>query len=335
MKKLLMLLSFMSVVILTSCNQMNSTQSEQTTTNQNEGIEVLMRLNSIHIRDSFIFVDRENNTYYLTGTAENKESSNNLGFVLYKSDDLTYWTGPISIIEGDSLGYEPQDFWAPEIHYYNDKYYLFGTFGPKGEYRRTQIWSAPHIEGPYQYEGLATPENMGSLDATLYEEDGKLWSIYCYEWLEPKNNWDGQIRAVELKSDLSGIKPETDHLLFKGSDSPHKIDNPGPGLGYITDGTYMFRNRYDELFMLWSTFTTVRGQNRYILTYAKSDNGKLDGNWIQAETPLYDVNGGHGIIFEALDGTLKVSFHAPNTSPYEKTIIYNLDDSTRGILKLK
>jgi arabinan endo-1,5-alpha-L-arabinosidase len=340
MRKLFLMISFsLSLFIFSACS--NEATNDNTGTQEDSelnggGIEITMRLNDIHIRDSYIYVDEETETYYLTGTAQNLEASDKLGFVMYESKDLIRWSGPISLLTSDELDYEAQDFWAPEIHYYQGSYYLFGTFGPKNEYRRTQIWKAESIDGPYSYHGQATPEGMYALDATPFEEDGVYWSVYCSEWIDPNNNWDGQMRAVQLKDDFSGIKMETDFLLFNGSDNPNKITTtPGPSGGHVTDGPYFHRNELGELFMVWSTFTTIRGINKYSLTYAISDNGKLDGNWIQAEEPLYDANGGHGMIFETFEGELKISFHTPNTAPYEKTVIYTLDDSKAGELRLK
>jgi hypothetical protein len=45
---------------------------------------------------------------------------------------------------------------------------------------------------------------------------------------------------------------------------------------------------------------------------AISDSGKLAGPWRQQREPLFDENGGHGMLFTTFDGKLMMVLHAPN-----------------------
>ncbi len=276
-------------------------------------------------RDPFIYVSEKHQVYYLVFTAKtNALSEDGLGFIMYKSKDLEKWAGPFSAFRSDTLDEPQQDFWAPEIHKIGDYYYLFGTFMPQGSARMTQILRTDNIQEEFIPWGLATPDDVGCLDATPFYEDGKWYSVYCEEWTTAPGN-DGLMRVAELNEDFTNIKRDTIRTLFKASDTALN-DNDW----LVTDAPEFFRNRYGELFMLWSTFSN----GKYCSTYAVSDNGKLSGNWIQSNEYLYKDDGGHAMIFKDLNGNNKIIFHTPNVSPDEHFEIHDIDDSRRGVLKI-
>jgi hypothetical protein len=62
--------------------------------------------------------------------------------------------------------------------------------------------------------------------------------------------------------------------------------------------------------MLWSSFDK---NGKYAIGLAESSNGKIDGAWTQYPEPLNNDDGGHAMIFEDLDGNLRISYHAPNS----------------------
>jgi hypothetical protein len=77
------------------------------------------------------------------------------------------------------------------------------------------------------------------------------------------------------------------------------------------------------LVMLWSS-TTKQG---YAMGQAHSLSGRLEGPWIQNDTPLIASDGGHGMVFEDMSSQLKVVYHAPNSTPHERlTMIGVVED---------
>ena len=66
--------------------------------------------------------------------------------------------------------------------------------------------------------------------------------------------------------------------------------------------------------MIWSNFS-----DGYCVGIARSDNGKIDGNWMQDDKLLYSkklsgqYDGGHGMIFRSLSGQMYLSIHSPNS----------------------
>lgn len=272
------------------------------------------QMEEIHLRDPFII--REGEWYYLTGTLSHKNISDGYGVPLYKSKDLKTFEGPMLIVEQEKGFKDYSCFWAPEIHKVGGEFWLFVTLEPKGGKRGTYLFTSNKIDDTYTFRARVTPKDMFSLDGTLWEEEGKKWIVYCYEWVEAV---DGHVRAVELKEDLSGIKEETDVLLFKASDN---VFYPRKNPHKITDGPFLYREK-GALKMLWSTVSA----NGYILISATSKGGLFD-EWVQDKL-LYDKDGGHGMVFETFEGDRKIVLHSPNgRSPnkweFEHPIILNL-----------
>ncbi|MBP3633865.1 MAG: hypothetical protein J6J43_04750 [Oscillospiraceae bacterium] len=64
---------------------------------------------------------------------------------------------------------------------------------------------------------------------------------------------------------------------------------------------------------LWSSFS----KDDYVLGVVKSKNGKLIGPWTHEETPRFSF-GGHGMLFEDLQGKTWLALHSPNTDQLER-----------------
>ncbi len=255
------------------------------------------RLEDIHVRDPYVV--REGEWYYLTGTLSHRNISDGYGVPLYKSQDLVTWQGPTLIVEQEK-GYDNYTcFWAPEIHKVGNEFWLFVTLEPKGGKRGTYLLISDKVDGEYDFKGRVTPEDMFTLDGTLWVENSVKYVVYCYEWVEAH---DGHIRAVKLNDDYT-IDLSTDKLLFKASAN---VFYPRGGSNLITDGPFLYEDE-GKLKMLWST---VGGERGYMLISAVSDGGLFD-KWTQDEL-IYDRDGGHGMIFETKENERKILIHSPN-----------------------
>lgn len=293
------------------------------------------KLSEIHIRDPYIYVDEKSGFYYMYGTTGSEFSPDHMGFMCYRSRNLTDWEGPFDAYNSgqDGIDFKYQDYWAPEVYHYNDRFYMFATLGPKNEYRRCLVLTAEKPEGPFAIVGQLTPEGWNCLDASLAIEDGQPYAVFCREWLEVG---DGEMYLVPLKDDLTGPCGEP-KLLFTASEYPKCFELTWENTikGYVTDGPNVFRSVNDELFMLWSTFTTHTGSDKYVLAYCKSASGRLEGPWKQIDPPLEVEDGGHGMVFRDFQGELHYILHSPNTDTLERPVIYSLDDTEPGRLSAR
>lgn len=146
----------------------------------------ITRDTAIAMRDHCIIkVDRQ---WFCTGTSLPVWTGLNPGVRLLVSDDLIHWRQHSWLIDASKL---PADcpyngrFWAPEIHYIKNKYWLTINSGkvtdedPKGM-KTHSIWLfvSDRVIGPYKLvDGPLTPQYNN--DATLFEdEDGQNY-LYC------------------------------------------------------------------------------------------------------------------------------------------------------------
>ncbi|WP_158858943.1 glycoside hydrolase family 43 protein [Lunatibacter salilacus] len=302
------------------------------TQNRYQPIRENVPMDSIRLSDPCILADEATSMYYMTGT----------GGLLWKSEDLIFWTGPFPVAETDPtswMGENPM-IWAAELHQYNGKYYYFATFtnrdvkidtvkGNVIERRASHVLVSDKAEGPYlpMEDSIYLPAHMPTLDGTFWvDEDGKPYMVYCYEWLQ---NWDGTIEKIELKPDLSGPVGES-KLLFKSSESPwskerNEIGDTIPNK--VTDGPWLFKTQTGNLGMLWTSW--VFGDYTQGVVY--SESGTLDGPWIHEHDPITPPNHGHGMLFKTFDGQLLMAVHSHRVGGNGQYIrnpkLFEVDDS--------
>ena len=103
----------------------------------------MLKREDIRIRDPFIYTDFENECYYMYGTTalvKDKIAAKNT-FSVFRSTDLENFEEPKVIFDGSKCNFwADRDFWAPELHKYNGKYYLFGSCKAENKRRATHIF---------------------------------------------------------------------------------------------------------------------------------------------------------------------------------------------------
>lgn len=289
-------------------------------------------LDDIQIRDPFLLSLPDSGEYLLFGsTDKNIWSGPATGFDCYRSKDLASWEGPFPAFRPSSDFWSQEQYWAPEVHQYQGRFFMLATFTAPGRLRGTQILSAERPEGPYQpwSEGPVTPLNWQCLDGTLHvDQEGTPWMVFCHEW---KQVHDGAILAQRLTEDLRRAEG-VPVFLFSASDAPWSRALDVPSVRdrefpvYVTDGPFLFRLTSGRLIMLWSSF----GDDGYAMGIARSESGTVLGPWIQEPEALWSANGGHGMIGRTLDGGLFLTLHQPNNSPDERAAFFpllELDDT--------
>ncbi len=288
-----------------------------------------VHLADVRMRDACVLPDATNHTYYLVAAARGNAVR------AYTSKDLVNWEGPHLIFQtppGWWGGADIRGIWAPELHAYHGKYYLFLTFNTSDRFpeqwrnwlprvrRGSQILWADSPLGPYHAftDHATTPTDMMTLDGTFWVEDGVPYMVFSHEWVQIV---DGTMNLVRLKPDLSGTVGEPVRLFF-ASDAPWSKQNRQYGC-WVTDGPYLYRSKSGRLFMIWSS----GGAHGYTTGVAISDSGRLAGPWRQQAEPLYGNDGGHGMIFRTFDGHLMLVLHQPNEFPKERIHLFELEDT--------
>jgi GH43 family beta-xylosidase len=255
------------------------------------------------------------------------------------------WEEPVRVFDVPRDNYVTGPVWAPEVHRYKGRYYLFATLNsdikwrgnwpghPAFTHRATQIFWSKKPEGPFlpfEEKTPHTPQGQMCLDGTLWVENGTPYMIYCHEWVE---TGDGEMCLVELKKDLSEpvgqpvrlfCASAADWALKGKSDDPRKHT-------FVTDGCFLYRTKTGKLLMIWSSFSN----GSYAIGIAESATGKVHGPWRQQKDLLFAKHGGHGMLFNDFDGRLCLVLHAPNSpGGKERAHIYEIED-VGNTLRLK
>ena len=253
------------------------------------------------LRDPCILLD--DGVYYAYGT----------GWVCYKntSGDLRgdwEYLGVVAEKPAESDG----NYWAPELHKYNGAYYMFTTYYSKEtQHRGCTVLKSDSPEGPFVEisDGHLTPSDWDAIDGTLYvDEDNQPWMIFVHEWTSTYDGI-GRMAAAKLSDDLSHFISEPIELF--------RANDPVWSNAQVTDGCWLYKCEDGQLLMIWSNNDSAG----YCIGIARSENGKVDGKWVQDKELLYSKNlpgveydGGHGMLFYDIDGQLYLSMHSPNTA---------------------
>jgi len=309
--------------------QANSAQPSKRTISAGESA---LHLSDFHIRDPWILAYAPAHTYYLYASNDaTATGAHRAGVMVYKSSDLRTWTKPVLVFTvPDGAWADPeQGAWAPEVHAYKGRFYLFVTLHNPGKVlaappkawrttfaRGTVIAVSDSPDGPFtlmKTDGPIPPPDFMTLDGTLYvDPSGAPWMVYAHEWAQ---KIDGTMEAVPLETDLRAAAGAP-IFLFKGSDAPWldaTLQPTAKELSYVTDGPELFRTKDRHLLMLWSSFD----RDTYVETVARSKSGQIQGPWEQLP-PLFDRDGGHGMLFHSFDGQLMLVLHSTNESAYAK-----------------
>ena len=269
----------------------------------------------IHIRDPFVVPVTEEGKYYLYGTTdENCWGGPGTGFDVYCSSNLREWEGPLPAFRPGADFWATENFWAPEVHRWRGRYFMFASFKAPWVCRGTQILVADGPRGPFtpHSPGRVTPPLWECLDGTFFVDDGgNPWMVFCHEWVQVH---DGEVCVMPLTPELDRPAGEP-ILLFRASDAPWVKKAPDQK-DFVTDGPFAYRTAKGTLLLLWSSF----GSQGYAIGVARSASGKITGPWLHDPQPLYGKDGGHGMLFRTFDGRLMLTIHTPNQTPNERPV---------------
>ena len=286
-----------------------------------------MKRTDINIRDPFVLV--HDGAYSLYGTRGETCWGLADGFDVYVSRDLEDWEGPHVCFHNGGTFWADRNYWAPEVYHYGDAFYMFASFKHPDVKRGTAILKAESPLGLFHphSDGCVTPRDWECLDGTLYvSKAGTPYMVFCHEWVQAG---DGEVCAIPLTQDLSAPAGEA-FLLFHASDAPWcKVMHHSSGVsGCVTDGPFLWRTSDGTLLCLWASFS----EGGYTEGVAVSDNGEIDGRFTQVD-PLFMDDGGHGMVFRALDGQLYLTLHSPNAHLEERPFFHPIEDTGSRLVR--
>ena len=295
-----------------------------------------MNRKDIRTRDPFIVA--HDGIYYLYCATGSKDGKS---IVAYRSRDLEEWEEPVEVYRLSTETWKLAELWAPEVHLYRGKFYLFLSIKGKNGLRGTEISVADTPMGPFVpiADRAATPLDKSCIDGTLFVDGDTPYIVYSRDWpdhyVPEKGAYVGQLAAQQLSEDLTTPVGEP-FCLFESSDCPYSAERPAkhPWQGedvarFGSDAPFFNRLSDGRLFLTWSPFAA----NNYVVLGAVAKD--IRGPWTHIDTPLYDNNGGHAMFFTDFDGVRKMCIHQPERYPDERTRIFTAVERDGQIVILK
>ena len=291
-----------------------------------------MNFHDLRVRDPYILF--ENGTYYLY-RANIVHVGNEI--VVQKSRDLVTLDEAHTVYTLDTSTWKSAQLWAPEVHAWRGKYYLFVSILGKSGLRSTEISVASTPDGPFLpvSDSPATPAEQSAIDGTLFEDEGVPYIVYSRDWPfcfdEAIGAYVGELWARPLTRDLSAPAGEA-FRLFRSTDCPLSARAPAchdwegkPVRRYGSDAPFLQRLPSGKILLTWSPIP----DNNYVVFGAVADT--IRGNWEHLDTPIFDQNGGHAMFFRDAENRLLMSIHAPEREGDERARFFPVTLTENGI----
>src|SRR5579859_3795882 len=116
------------------------------------GVQHNLHLPDIQVHDPWILAHVPTKTFYLYTSNNGRVTGvNRPGTIVYRSQDLLNWDGPLVVFtlpEG-TVWSTNQGAWAPEVHEYQGKFYLLTTLHNPGKIIAAppSVWRTNHLRG--------------------------------------------------------------------------------------------------------------------------------------------------------------------------------------------
>lgn len=227
------------------------------------------------------FILMHEGVYYLYST-----NAVDQGYLVYSSTDMQTW-------ENNGLCLKKEDvqgdfgFWAPEVMYYNEKFYMVYT---AEEHLGIAVSDSPL--GPFTQETKGFLSEEKSIDGHFFiDEDG---SIYLYFVMFTGGN---VIYGAKMKDDLSGYEENTVTKLLEAQYPWERV------MERVMEGPSMLKR--DGIYYLTYSANHFQSQD-YAVGYATSKN-PLSGFEKYIDNPILHKNGdivgtGHHSFTTSVDG---------------------------------
>ncbi|MDR0231773.1 MAG: glycoside hydrolase 43 family protein [Dysgonamonadaceae bacterium] len=224
---------------------------------------------------------RVGDTYYMSSTTMHMAP----GVPIMKSKDLINWqlvNYAHDILEDDdqmnltngknSYG---KGSWASSIRFHSGTYYVSTFAGNTG---KTYIYTTKDIEkGPWMEHSFQPSLHDHTL---FFDDDGKIYMIWGA----------GKLSIVELKEDLSGIKPETQRVVIENASAP-----AGDNIMLGAEGSQLFK--VNGKYYLFNITWPKGGMRTVVIHRADKITGPYEGR-----LELQDLGVAQGGIIDTLDG---------------------------------
>lgn len=246
----------------------------------------------VPLADPFILLYEDTYYAYGTGAAD--------GIEVMISKDLKQWSrvnndcGGLALHKNDSYG--DKWFWAPEVYYINDKFYMYYS---AEEHMCVATSDSPL--GPFiQDEKKPMLPGEKTIDNSLFIDDDGTPYLFFDRFNDGLNIW-----VAELEEDLKTIKMETMHPCIHVSQEWEEI------WPRVNEGAFVIK--HNEIYYMTYSANSYESQFYGIGCATATD---IMGEWTKYQhNPLLQKPGelvgvGHSSMFKDKNGEWQIVFHA-------------------------
>lgn len=287
--------------------------------------------NQVIMRDTHIIPNEDDGKFYAVGTYHwgGLDSNGDAGFRLYVSENLRDWEPAPWIMKQSEIPEEAwyrRQFWAPEIHKINGKWYF--TYNCHGTQDfDADLYVAPHgsgisvadkITGPYEILSKKPLVSWPTNDLTLFQDDdAKVYAFFNNGFFNMGKHPESKhsIFVAELDLDKGELKEEP-HKLMTQQDGFEAVGIEGAHVVKEEGIYYLFYSGWNRGYAVgYATSNNIYGP------YTRSEDNPLFGASNITETliksgkqiddptqPYREI--GHNQIFKGPDGNYWTSCHA-------------------------
>lgn len=245
------------------------------------------------------FILKHNNAYYIYCTTENElpafteeypffetYKNGSDGIEVYRSQDLRVWENLGWCLEKgrDIIG--EHGFWAPEVSYYDGKFYMVYAVDEKIAVAVSEKPEGPFVKitDGYLIDGRAIDGHL------LFDDDGRIYLYYC---CPDKGN---HIRVAEMSQDLTCVKKYYDRKLIAADSDWETVDCTDDGT--VAEGPFVIKHKGIYYLSYSANHTRCK---EYAVGYATSDSPlgpfvKFEGNPILHKFDDIEGTGHHSFM---------------------------------------
>lgn len=325
--KILLLLIALMLSLAAGCQENNTYQNrkddDRAADNDGQGVRTKTFTNPLLPSGPDPYSTYHDGYYHYTSTEGNKlvlKRVKNLAN-LKNAEVITIWTPP----EGTLYSHE---IWAPEIHYFDGKWYVYfaADDGDNNTHRMYAVENTSEnpFEGTFEFKGkIASATDKWAIDGNVFKYKEQLYMIWS-GW-EGDDNGQQDIFIAKMKNPLE-IEGERAKISSptqdweKNWDRGTSLENP-PEV-FVNEGP-QFLSHDDKIFIIfsasgcWTDYYSLG-----LLSFTGIDNLLDSKAWIKSEEPIFkqsQKNGvyapGHNSFFTSPDGTEDwILYHANSKS---------------------
>lgn len=277
---------------------------------------------------------KEGNTYYLFCTG--------WGISVYSSEDMKNWH------QGESVFSKPPKWtesvvpgfkghmWAPDIHFYNGKYYLYYSVSAFAKNtsaiglvtNKTLNPASPDFEWEDQgiiVQSVPNRDLWNAIDPNIIVDDKG------YAWMSFGSFWEG-LKMVKLIPNRTAIEEPQQWVTIAKRERTHFTDDTNPGDAAI-EAPFVFKK--DSLYYLFASWDyCCRGENStYKVVVGRSTNAT--GPYLDRTGKRMDQGGGT-LVIEGDENWAGVGHNSAYTFDGKDYFIFHAYDANdHGHSKLK